>query len=239
MNFLARRPQPAPVIRFLCRPEDEGVIAPPVPAKAYLPDWFRKLPAVDPDAAGLDNTGLTVKRCMPFLDAMTTGWIIPLAATVRMQVSENGTRVDSAWDFDRTLVSGHGVHQVKGHPMSDRPPCKFHNYWTIVTPPGWSCLFVNPLNRPNGLFEVVAGVVDTDTYASEIHFPFFATAEDGLHVIEKGSPIVQVIPFRRDTAMLDAEIRAETTDEKRHRETILRNTKASEGWYREHARAKR
>jgi hypothetical protein len=37
----------APKIRFLCAPEDEGVIAPPVPAKSYLPDWFRRLPAVD------------------------------------------------------------------------------------------------------------------------------------------------------------------------------------------------
>ena len=27
------------------------------------------------------NDGVTVKRCLPFLDAMTTGWIIPLAST--------------------------------------------------------------------------------------------------------------------------------------------------------------
>ncbi len=31
-------------IRFLCKPEDHGVIAEPVPAKTVLPDWFRKLP---------------------------------------------------------------------------------------------------------------------------------------------------------------------------------------------------
>jgi hypothetical protein len=71
-------------IRFLCRPEDHGVIAPPVAAKTVLPDWFRKLPAVDSQHASANNNGLTVKRCMPFLDAMTTGWILPLAATVRL-----------------------------------------------------------------------------------------------------------------------------------------------------------
>jgi hypothetical protein len=232
-------PGPKNTIRFVCRPEDEGVIAPPVPAKTYLPAWFRKLPAVRDEKISTGDTGLTVKRCMPFLDAMTTGWIIPLAATVRLDIRDGGTRVDSGWDFDRTMVSGHGPHQVEGNPNGGRPPCKIHNYWTIITPPGWSCLFVNPLNRPNGLFEIVSGVVDTDTYTSEIHFPFFATGPDGLHVIEKGSPIAQVIPFRRDSASIEAEIRSETKAEAETRKKILRNTKASTGWYRENARAKR
>ncbi|NJR14046.1 MAG: hypothetical protein HC779_07695 [Phyllobacteriaceae bacterium] len=224
---------------FLCRPEDEGVIAPPVPSKAYLPAWFRKLPAITPEAEGLNSTGLTVKRCMPFLDAMTTGWIIPLAATVRLEITEGGKTVNSGWDFDRTMVSNHGSHQIAGHPMSHLPPCKFHNHWTIRTPPGWSCLFINPLNRPNGIFEIVSGIVDTDTYTSEIHFPFFATGDEGLHVIEKGSPLVQVIPFRRDSAMIEADIRAETREEADQRQKIMRNTTATAGWYREFARAKR
>ncbi len=233
------RLRPTPKVTFTCQPEDHGVIAPPVPAKAYLPDWFRRLPAVDDGVSGLNNTGLTVKRCMPFLDAMTTGWIIVLPATVRLDISENGSRVDAGWDFDRTLVSNHGAHQVKGNPFGARPPCKFHNYWTIATPAGWSCLFVQPLNRPNGVFEVAAGIVDTDTYRSPIHFPFFATGADGMHVIEKGSPLVQVIPFRRDSAQIAADIRAETPEEAAVRQKVLRNTQASEGWYRTAARAQR
>ena len=176
---------------------------------------------------------------MPFLDAMTTGWIIPLAATVRLEVTDGGKTVHSGWDFDRPMVSNHGPHQIAGHPMSHLPPCKFHNFWTIKTPPGWSCLFVSPLNRPNGIFEVVAGIVDTDTYTSEIHFPFFATGEEGLHVIEKGSPLIQVIPFERDRLSDAADIRCETASEAEQRVKIMRNTKAETGWYRMFARAKR
>lgn len=233
------RLRPAPKITFTCAPEDHGVIAPPVPARGYLPDWFRKLAAVDDSVASRTDTGLTVKRCLPFLDAMTTGWILPLAATVRIEISQGGARVDAGWDFDRVLVSNHGPHQVAGNPRSPRPPCKFHNFWTIATPPGWSCLFVNPLNRPNGVFEVAAGIVDTDTYRAPIHFPFFATGEDGLHVIEKGSPLVQVIPFRRDGTHLEADIRAEDPAEASLRTKVVRNTRASEGWYRLSARARR
>ncbi len=236
---LALLKKPQPRLTFLCRKEDEGVIPAPVRAKTALPDWFRKLPAIDETQVSPTNSGITVKRCMPFLDAMATGWVIGLAASVRMEISDGGKTVDCGWDFDRTLVSNHASHQVAGNPREPLPPCKFHNYWTIRTPPGWSCLFVPPLNRPNGVFEVVAGVVDTDTYQSEIHFPFFATGEDGLHMLERGTPIVQVIPFRRDASDLDADIRAESAPEGNVRQTILRKTLAADGWYRKFARAQR
>lgn len=228
-----------PKISFVCDPKDHGVIAEPVPAKQVLPDWFRRLPAVDKAHVHANNNGLTIKRCMPFLDAMTTGWIIPLAATVRLEVRDDGATVDAGWEIDRVMVSNHGMHQVAGNPHGKRPPCKFHNYWTIKTPPGWSCLFVPPLNRPQATFEILSGIVDTDSYQSLIHFPFIATAADGLHTIEKGTPLVQVIPFRRDAAHIEGEIRPERTEEGELRERILRNTQASEGWYRKVARASR
>jgi hypothetical protein len=174
---------------------------------------------------------------MPFFDALATGWILPLAATVRLEIKDGGATVESGWEFDKVMVSNHGAHQVAGNPREPSSPCKFHNYWTIRTPPGWSCLFLPPLNRPDSPFECLAGIVDTDTYASPVHFPFFATAADGLHVVEKGTPLVQVIPFRRGNVITEAEIRVETAEEAALRMAIYRNTIAGEGWYRKNARA--
>ena len=226
-------------IRFTCAPEDRGVIAEPIPAKAALPEWFRRLPAVSRPHLSATNNALTVKRCMPFLDAMTAGWIIPLAATVRLEISDGGRTVNAGWEFDRTMVSNHSAPQVAGNPHEPRPPCKFHNHWTIRTPAGWSCLFVPPLNRPNPVFECAAGLVDTDVYAAPVHLPFFATAPDGLYVIEKGTPLVQVIPVRRDALGVAAEIRAETADEAALRARTHRATVAEDGWYRRASRAAR
>lgn len=223
-------------LTFLCRPEDEGVIAPPVPAKSHLPDWFRKLPAVSRDQVSPTNSGLTVKRCMPFLDAMMAGWIVPLSATVRLEISDGGKTVNAGWEFDKTMVSNHGAHQVAGNPCEPSPPCKFHNHWSIRTAPGWSCLFVPPLNRAGQPFECVSGVVDTDRYTAEIHFPFFATAPDGIYTIEKGTPLVQVIPFRRADVFTDAKVRAESEREGQERDRIYRQTIAGDGWYRKVAR---
>jgi hypothetical protein len=82
-------------VEFTCAPEDFGVIAPPVAAKTVMPDWFRKLPPVDKTRIGTGDTGQTVKRCMPFLDAMTTGFILPLAATVRLSIKDGGETVEA------------------------------------------------------------------------------------------------------------------------------------------------
>lgn len=215
------------------------MIAEPVPAREALPDWFRRIPAVDKQRLSTTDNALTVKRCMPFLDALSAGWVLPLAATVRLEIRDNGQTVDAGWDFDKTMVSNHHPYQVAGHPLQPRPPCKLHNHWTIRTPKGWSCLFVPPLNRPNGVIEIAAGVVDTDEYPALIHFPFFATAPDGLYTLEKGTPLVQVIPFERAALQLEGEVRAETAAEASERQRILRATGAGDGWYRKEAREKR
>lgn len=228
-----------PKIEFVCDARDHSVIAEPVPAKSVIPDWFRKLPAVDKSQVHATNNGLTIKRCMPFLDAMTTGWVLPVGATVRLEIKDNGATVDAGWEIDRVMVSNHGMHQVAGNPYGHRPPCKLHNYWTVKTPPGWSCLFLPLLNRPNSVIEIVCGVVDTDSYQSLINFPFFAVAADGVYTLERGTPMVQIIPFQRDTTHIAGQVRTETSVETRTRERILRQTQASEGWYRKAARAAR
>ena len=226
-------------IEFLCRPEDKGVIAEPVPAKSVLPAWFRQLPGIDQSQLSATNNGLTVKRCLPFVDAMSAGWIIPLAAAVQLEISEGGQTVTAGWEFDREMVSNHAAFQIAGSPHEPHPPMKFHNYWTIRTPKGWSCLFLPPINRPNGVIEVLSGLVDTDSYRTPVNFPFVAIAPDGVYTLKKGTPLVQVIPFRRSDIALEGSIRTESEQEGEEREQIRRSTHAGDGWYRRHARAAR
>ena len=91
------------------------------------------------------------------------------------------------------------------------------------TAPGWSCLFTAPLNRAHPAIEIIARVVNTDRYASLISFPLIVTGPDGLYPLEKGMPLVQVIPFRRDAAFASAQIRSETDEETAERERIRRS----------------
>jgi Family of unknown function (DUF6065) len=215
------------------------VIAEPVPARTVQPTWFKRLPGLDRDALNAANNGLTVKRCAPFLDALSIGWIVPLAATVRLEISDGGRNVEAGWEFDCEMVSTHNAHQAAGNPWEPRPLMKFHNPWAIRTPPGWSCLFVPPLNRPTRAIEVLSGVVDTDGYVAPVNFPFVAVGEDGVHTLPKGSPLVQVIPFERTDGRLEGVTRSELEHEADERERVLRSTLAAQGWYRDHVRASR
>jgi hypothetical protein len=158
---------------------------------------------------------------------------------VRLEISNEGRQVVAGWELDREMVSPHGAFQAAGNPYEPRPVLKFHNPWTIRTPPGWSCLFAPPLNRPGGIVEVLSGVVDTDVYVAPVNLPFVALAGDGVHTIAKGTPLAQVIPFRRDTLTIEGIVRAESDDEADERERIRRSTLAGAGWYRRHARAAR
>ena len=139
---------------------------------------------------------------MPFLDALTHGYIIPLWSDVYVRAS-NG---DLTIEFPENLpmdssLSPHGYVQVKNHPLSNDPygniPVKWHNPWGVKTPKGWSCLFTSPLNHLETRFKILDGVVDTDTYYNQVNFPFIWTGGDGEFYLPRGMPLVQVIPFKR------------------------------------------
>jgi len=186
-------------IEFLCEEKDFGVIAEPIPARKILPEWFKNLsPKID-GKNKLENS--TIKRCFPVLDALSTGWIIPLAADVEF-ITDGNDGVTTKSLFYKTIVESHNKAQVAGHPDLPKTPLKFLNYWAIKLPPGYSMLFMPPLNRYEPRFECFSGIVD-DTYMGTgaleyVNFPFFFKQPNYTGIVKKGTPLVQCIPIKRE-----------------------------------------
>lgn len=89
---------------------------------------------------------------------------------------------------------------------------KLNNPWCIKTPKGWSVQIKNPANNFENDVHILEGVVDTDEYGAPVLFPFVWTGtEAGEFVIPKGTPIAQIIPFKREKISL----RIKETDEDR------------------------
>src|SRR3546814_20475669 len=65
-------------IRFRCFPELEAVLPKPQPAKRGLPAWLKTMP-LTAWAADFEEEVKTVKGCPPVIDAMTHGFLLPLA----------------------------------------------------------------------------------------------------------------------------------------------------------------
>ena len=164
----------------------------PFPAGQDIPAWFKQMPTEVPAGPG-GQTWLTLKRCPPFLDALAGGYLIPLAADVQFTMGPNGLACKS----EIPLIHTHPREQL-GDAFEGRIVVKFVNPWIIKTPPGYSCLFVQPLNRFEVPFQIFSGIVETDSYYMEIHFPAICLMPPGSSLILKqGTPIAQVFPFRR------------------------------------------
>lgn len=169
----------------------------PRPVKDLLPEWWRTLSATWGEAeSALDRRRLqTVKRCVPMLDMMTSGYMLVTPTDLHISEREGGTYHE--WPDDE-IVQIHATNQLGEHPSahgrSGVP--KWLNPWAIVTPKGYSCLFITPAHHPVP-FRIFEGIVDTDRYNDAVTLPF-TTAEGFSGTIPAGTPMAQVIPFRRD-----------------------------------------
>jgi hypothetical protein len=221
-------------IEFMCFEDDFDVIPKPYPAKYLMPDWFKKLP---PKTGSKGLSSSTIKRCAPFMDAMTMGWIIPLAADVEIHTNADASGVDYKWNFYKNMVENHGQEQVS-HPKSPnpndpKPPIKFLNYWAIKLPKGYSCMFMPPMNRPDPRFTCLSGVVDCDQYFEFINFPFFFHQPNFNGLIEAGTPLVQIIPFKRDSMIEESVVRPFTEADHKKLQLTRRQRSSHESLYRD------
>ena len=154
----------------------------------------------------LQTEQLTVKKCPPFIDAMTYGYLIPLVADLKVEDGafswERDVPGGALTSYTRSPIDFHDNNQVVGTPFfeEDRFLIKFTNFWTIELPPGYSLLITHPVNRQDLPFVTLSGMVDADLYRENfINFPAQWRDPGFSGVLPKGTPVAQCIPFRRDT----------------------------------------
>lgn len=161
----------------------------PEPVVKNIPQWFKDIDPV------IDNQ-MTVKRCVPVLDAFTTGYVFKTSADVFYD-SETKRFVDNGIS---ETVTFHKDFQLDGWSFDENVephPYKWINKFHLKTPKGYSILFTHPLNRTDLPFVTMSSVVDTDNFPLSVQFPFFI--KKGFHgLIPAGTPIIQAIPIKRE-----------------------------------------
>jgi hypothetical protein len=179
----------------------------PVPSKMAIPKWIKDLQPYhggkfqvsggefEPVAANW-----TSKKCIPMLDAVMAGYIIPLPHDLDVSIDNFGKFL-IRWPSGAG-VDYHSETQVGNHSSSKRGVPKLITPWSIKTPPGYSCLMIPPINTDNPDFTVFSAIVDTDKYFNPMNFPFYLN-NDFVGIIPAGTPFVQVIPFKREDWSID------------------------------------
>jgi len=185
-----------------------ALLFPPEPIKKNIPDWFKNISATiegsNFTAKHFNDfdiqTNLTIKKCVPFMDYMTSGYLIKCHTDILIDPREDNEIKNFEWRFPGgpPPIGQHSFAQCPVHTMgSKRSYIKFNNQWVIKTPSGYSCLFMQPLNLENELFKLFPAIVDTDVYDNNINFPGFITTEENF-MIPAGHPLMMVFPFKRD-----------------------------------------
>lgn len=174
----------------------------PTPGVKAVPIWYKEMKtsyADNKNDAHEVRGSQTIKRCMPVLDAITTGYVLKLHTDIL--VKETDGVIGFEWSHDTMeTISFHPAYQLINYRHLDLPhgAPKLRNPWGIKTPKGYSCLFIAPLHRPAIGIKILEGIVDTDKYTNSVQFPFLV--DEGFRgTVEAGTPIAQVIPFKRDS----------------------------------------
>jgi hypothetical protein len=183
----------------------ENVINPPVPAKSVIPEWYKKAPTTNlknPEIYKNDNSYImdkTIKSCMPFLDALTGGYIQKTWTDIFVAQKE-GQLVYYSATPPMIMNNREKVSIEIDSNVYYSVEYVWQSYWRAKLPKGYSLLITHPLNRLDLPFTTLSAIVDADSFNHTAvgNIPFFI--RNGFQgFIPVGTPMYQMIPIKRDT----------------------------------------
>lgn len=192
-------------IKFFHVKEGMDVRAPcPEPAKSIVPGWYKKLDKYINNNNKLHiaengSTNAGVKACISFLDALTVGYIVKLHCDIL--VKRDGEKFDMSWTSPEPPLSSRSSEIANQLPVLPGFSA-FTQAWELkygfIVPKGYSVLVTQPFNRFDLPTFVTSGIIDADEPISGGGAPF-AVANNFEGIIPQGTPIAQLIPFKRES----------------------------------------
>ena len=175
----------------------------PIPASQLVPQWWKDMPHYTNQEQKMDlnpRPTVTVKRCLSAFDGITSGYIVTLWADILVSYNkETGTTIK--WNPVEDVFDVWGSNQSSTYEIPKgfgSTVFKYLHGWIIKTPKGYSSQISHPIGYQNLPFRVIPGIVDTDNLDTLINTPLvFEEGWEG--IIEKGTPIFQILPFKRES----------------------------------------
>jgi hypothetical protein len=178
----------------------------PKPTRDSMPEWYKKAPSFQTKTPQIDENGKAnkaLKLCQPFMDAMSSGYVQESWQDIDIQktfLEDGQIQIKYVYTEEPEIMS---YREQPSVPIGEEfYPIEFtfHPVWIPELPEGWSMLYMTPLNRVDLPFQFMSGIVDSDSFTQSeerSNIPFYIKKSFS-GVIPKGTPLVQMIPVRRE-----------------------------------------
>lgn len=199
-------------IEFFC--QDNNIIDywPPKPAIECIPENIANLQEPKEKYNNTEKPILNIKACMPAMDYMSAGYILFNSYEIEFESSFHQFKEQLTLKTSQTIIQDSDNSNINGRKslaVFEESECpiskegkgknyfKFKSSWGVRTPAGYSCLIIQPFYLKSKLFQIIPSIVDTDKYHLPIPVSGYLTTKDKIR-IEPGTPLLQIIPFKRD-----------------------------------------
>lgn len=228
-------------IHFYAKERFKDIILEPQPAEKMFPKWFSLLEKKsvskcpfkfvngphDPWAIEPKNEDANLKGCPGIVDFLKQGYLIPSWDNFVFRDDGRGSLVVN-WTDDSfgNKYGFHGPEQFSTMPQDSMPRygywSKIFSPWIVRTDPGVSCLITHPVWHRNNNFTTATSVMHTDKVPLNIPWFFewnykvksgydLETMDLKNQVVEKGTPLMLIIPFYRKKFQSSVEYVSDTT----------------------------
>lgn len=180
----------------------------PEPIIKTIPEWYKKAdrfainpetndPWINPQDGGKIPTW---KACPAIFDVMGTGYTYKTPCDIEFYLDKN--KKISVKILDKKYLDF--VTPRDPMPQFHNPHGYYENHfawyadWGIETPPGYSSLYMHPINRYELPFLSTNGIIDNDKVNLPGLYPFFVK-DNWKGILPAGTPYMQIIPFKRES----------------------------------------
>jgi len=217
-----------PTIDFTTFNEDSLRDFKPVLAKSYVPEWWKSAKVFNAVRGRHIQTIRACPAMDDWLKSgwyilANRDMEVNFGRDKESTFTKNSFTSDPNWNYDKHHREGRDeddrnifpqyhspshpaeqfYHSFQYLPDKDAPvrdAFKMRSAWNIKTPPGYSCLYLDPFLFQNEHFAVWQGIIDTDSFQTNYdnsQIIFYPRHEKDF-IIPKGTPLVQIVPFRRE-----------------------------------------
>lgn len=204
-NFL----QPTPKVKFTPMFPGLETFMPIVPAKEIKPRWLDLARAdfsAELSKGYPPNRLVSIHKCPGIISMLGTGWV--LRSWQDFTITTNGDGTSFKWSAPVNLVKYRQSPDIddmvaKRMPLREntlKTIVKFNSPWFVDMPKGWNLMFMPMMYSDETRFTSAPGILDTEVDAG-LHVQLYWHCLNSVEVIRAGTPLVHLIPVRKDSPM--------------------------------------